>query len=164
MWLSLAWKVFTDFIGNKLDEKAYKTVLLLVVSLFLVTSVVMLSKVSSMSGKIDASYRQSAKNDSAMEARIINHINQRNVDAIEIFQGYAINQAEDLKTIIDKTGVTADNTYLLKKIVDKSNSELMQEIKQVQFRSRYGLPDSGKINSKKLSLLDTIMPSLYAKR
>ncbi len=163
MWLSLAWNYIVSFIDTKLNEKNYKAVIILLIALFLAYNINTNRKVSFLADKLDSITAQFTKQDSTLEKGIYSHMGQMNSDAIELFQGYANTNTEDLKTIIDKTSVTSDNSFLLKKLIEKSNSEILQEIKKVQFRSRYLPPDSMKIDVRKVSLIDSINQPYYAR-
>lgn len=163
MWLSLAWNYIVSFVDTKLNEKNYKAVIILLIALFLAYNINTNRKVSFLSDKLDSITAQFTKQDSTLEKGIYSHMGKMNSDAIELFQGYANTNTEDLKTIIDKTSVTLDNSFLLKKLIEKSNSEILQNIKKVQFRSRYLPPDSMKIDVRKISLIDSINQPYYAR-
>jgi hypothetical protein len=80
-----------------------------------------------------------------------------------LFQGYARNNAEDLQIIIDNTAVTAEQGKLLKRLVEKTSTDIIQEVKKVQFRSRYLRPDSLQIDVRKVSQVDTVNQIIYAR-
>lgn len=149
MWFSLAVKSFLEYI-DKVSEKSYKALILLLTGLFLITSVVTINKVDKVAEKVDSITWNINSRDLAIEKRIDDKMNNMFSDGAEIFQRYTLSNAEDLKTIIDKSSISADNSYLLKKIIDKSNQEIMSEVKKIQFQIKYLQKDSLKIRVEKV--------------
>lgn len=165
MWLSLLWDYIVSFVDHSLNTKNYKAVIVMLLAIFLVSNLVSNRKITQLDAKLDCITAQFSKQDSIQKIEIYNHMDEMNTDAIDLFQGYANTNTEDLKTIIDKTTVSVDNSFLLKKLVEKSKSDILQEIKKIQFRNRYLRPDSLHIEVRKVTLNDTVKePIYYAKR
>jgi hypothetical protein len=161
--LSLAWGWFVSFFEKLLKEKSYKTIILLLISLFLINTLFLNNKVSTLTANVDSLKCQIPRLNSTSEQKIYSYINKVNYDAIVLFQGYARNNAEDLQIIIDNTAVTAEQGKLLKRLVEKTSTDIIQEVKKVQFRSRYLRPDSLQIDVRKVSQVDTVNQIIYAR-
>lgn len=150
MWVSLFFKSVIEFI-DKISAKHLKALILLLLSVFLSTSVVILNKVDRVADTLQALTANLDKRDSAIEKRIDIKMNNMFSDASQIFERYTVSNAEDLKTIIDKSSISADNSFLLKKLIEKSVQEIISEVKKTQFKTRYIPKDSLNIKVEKVS-------------
>lgn len=163
--LSIVWSWVVSLFEKLLKEKNYKAIIILLIVFFLGNTVVLNNKISVLTENVNLIKTQVPELNRLSEERVYSYINKLNYDAIELFTGYASNNAEDLQTIIDKTSVTADNGFLLKKLIEKSKNDILHEIKKTQYKQRY-LPDSLKIEVRKLSYLnsDTAYFPLYVRQ
>jgi hypothetical protein len=149
--LILLWKEILSFL-EKVSDKSYKAVIIFLTALFMASSIAIINKVTALNDKIERLSIKSSKQDSALEDHLNSKIDHMYSDASDLFQGYATSNTEDLKTIIDNSAITASNGAVIKKLVEKSTADIIQEVKKIQFRNRY-LKDTISIEAKKLSFV-----------
>lgn len=142
--LSLLWTKLIDIYSKILDEKLYKTALLILVLLFLASSVMINNKVQNLTSEIKHLPTFINSHDSTLEIRLNTRINQLYTDNSELFEMYVYTYKDDLIQIIKHTA--NNNSELLQALIEKSTKETINEIRKQNFNNRYRV----KIDSLKI--------------
>ena len=159
MWLSLVFKAIIAFINN-ISEKNFKTTLVFLTSIFLVSTFVINNKITQLSHDIQNLPALINHQDSMLEKRVNSKMDYMFSDATIIFTDYTKSNQNDLNTIIDNLNQVNSNTSLLKALINKTSQETLQEIRKRHFNRKYS-PDSLNITIEPVSFIN-YYNNLYA--
>jgi hypothetical protein len=156
--LSLLWTKLLDIYTKILDEKRYKTALLLLILIFLGSNVITTNKVNELSKEIKNLPVAMNRQDSLLEVRLNININQLYADNSELFEMYITTYKNDLAQVIKYTANS--NSDLLRALIEKSTTETINEIRKQRINNRYIRPDSVRFNVTPVSFLPNPFKSL----
>ena len=135
-----------QFVIKQLNEKNYKRLILSLMVFLLISIYYSINKVSTIESKLDVLSR----NDSAIEQRNINHLNNVYAGFLTLWNDYTSTTKNDLTTIIDHTANSQSDADLLKKLIEKSQTDIIQEIHKKQFENKFIDTFSRKFSIRKI--------------
>jgi hypothetical protein len=143
-----------EFVVKQLNDKNYKRLVLVLIAVLLVVIYLAVEKLNKIDSKLDVL----ARNDTIIENRLNDKINNMFIGGTDIFKTYAEGSTSDLKTIVDFTVSSTSQAALIKKLLEK-NLEKVTQLSQIQqFKNKYIDTIKHGISVKKISF----MPSFLA--
>lgn len=132
----LALKFFTDFFRKIINRRNYKQFIIMLIVSFSIQSYFVISKLITLENQVRQIPELLEKSQNKLHTQVKNEMAGIYKDAKGVFTLYTATVGNDLSTIVDYSKASKTEQNLLKKLINKTASDILQEIQRKELEHR----------------------------